>query len=119
MRQGAGQAQALEGGLGVESQDLGRETAGIEPQQDRDQPTDDVGVGIASEHQPPVRRTTRNQPHLARATANLVGVRAFLLSQRLERAPEFDDVAIAFFPIPRIVSRAQHVELVSQLVQFV
>jgi len=39
------------------------------------------------------------EPDLADATADLVGVVARALAQRLERAAELDDVAIAVLPV--------------------
>src|SRR6185369_14060991 len=102
-RQMLAQAQTVEYRDRVGRKDFARRPAGIEREQDRDQAAHDVGVTVADELDlraggavwPDVAR----EPDLAGAALNLVGVGALRLRQRLERAAEFDHIAVAIVPI--------------------
>ena len=77
--------------------------AGIEREQDRDQPAHDMGVAVAGEGQHRARRAVRldrgRKPHLAGAALHLVGVAARGLRQRRQRAAKLDQIAIAVVPL--------------------
>ena len=82
--------------------DVAGVAAGVEGDQERDQPAHDVGVALAAhaENGSVLRRFGAGlEPDLARAAANLVGLRPRRVGQRLHHAAEFDDVAVALVPI--------------------
>jgi hypothetical protein len=95
------EAHAAENGFRVGLGDFARRLAGIEGEQDGDEPTHDVRVAIApeSEHRLAVPRGLLDQPDLARAAAHLVFVVVLGRRQRRERLAELDDIAIAVLPI--------------------
>src|SRR5665213_1965808 len=102
-RQMLAEAEFVEHRYGVGIEDLPRGVAGIQRQQDRDQPAHDMGVAVAEIVQerliggaavePP------GQPDLAGAALHLVGLRMLGFGHRVERAAEFDDVPVAVVPI--------------------
>jgi hypothetical protein len=97
------EAQFAEQGPGVGRQDFARRMVGIQRQRDGDQAAHQMGIAVA----PIMKRSfaagarllLKLEPDLADAAANLVGVVMGGLAQRFERAAEFEDIAIAVFPI--------------------
>ena len=88
---------------GVGGQDLARALAGIEREEDRDQPAHDVGVAVALEGQRravgAVRLHVGHQPDLAGAAAHLVGLGVRRLGERRQVASELDHIAVAIVPL--------------------
>ncbi len=87
----------------VFGKDRFRLAIGIQRESDRDQTAHQMGIAVAEEmkHRAPVGAGARFalDPDLADATAHLgrLVVRGF--GQRFERLAEFEDVAVAIFPI--------------------
>jgi hypothetical protein len=98
----------------IEPCNFGGGLAGIGGKHDRDQPADDMGVGIAFEsHQRIVGIAIRmgNEPDLAGAAHHLVFGDLLVVRQIRQRLAEFDHIAIAVFPI------IQEGEVVDDLVE--
>lgn len=95
------EAERAENGLGIGRKDLRSRPAGIERQQDRDQTSNDMGVGIPKECQFGVVTiaSPRMQPHLADTTRNLVCIVAGILGIGSKIAAEFYHVAVSLLPV--------------------
>ena len=93
------------------AENLGGSAATVESDQNGDQPTNDVRVGVAAIDEPPVFAALGDQPHLTGAAAHPGGLGAFGLGKRGEIAAEVDDVAVALLPV------AEQVEGVGELVE--
>src|SRR5258706_450980 len=92
----------LEHGKRVGCQDLLRCAAGIQRQQDRDQAAHDMRVAIAEIVEvrfAAIAVDLLGEPDLAGAAVDLVGGGVLGLRHRIQRAAEFDDVAVAVVPL--------------------
>lgn len=108
MRQRTRESKSREGLCRIEPCDLIRRMTRIQPQQDSDQPSDDVGVGIASKRQHTLWLCLGHQPDLAGAASDLVAFRPLRIGKRIKIAPQFDHIAVALFPI------AKHLEFIDE-----
>src|ERR1051325_2007618 len=97
------QAKLVEQRDCVALEDLARVFAGVEGEQDGDEPAYDVGVAVACEGEHRSARAVRldagREPHLAGAALHLIGLGARGLGQRRKLAAEFDYVTVAVVPI--------------------
>jgi len=97
------EAQFTKQRLSVGRQDFTSGAVGIERKRNGDKAAHQMGIAVPPimEHPLAVRALAvdKLQPHLADATANLVRIVMGGLAQGLERAAEFEDIAIAVFPI--------------------
>src|SRR5262249_18702080 len=96
------EAEFLEYGERVGRKNFLRRAAGKKRQHDRDQAAHDMGVAVAAiidARLAVVSIDAFGQPHLADAALHLVLRRMLLLRQWLQRATEFDDIAVAVIPL--------------------
>ena len=96
------EAEFAERRQGVRGDDLLGRAVGEKRDRDRDQPAHEMRIAVAAKVQNRLAGRVPTgvafEPNLADAAANLVGVVVRGLAQRLERAAELDDVAIAVLP---------------------
>ncbi len=75
----------------------------VQRERDRNQAADEVRIAVAAKMKDRpailVRSRLALDPNLAHAASNLVGVVVRAFGQRLQRATEFDHIAVAIFPI--------------------
>ena len=89
-----------------------RGTPGIKPGHQRDKALDDMGIAVATDHKAPAF-ILQNEPDLADASLDLVGVAILGRLERVEALAELDEIAVALFPI------VEEVELVNEGVDIV
>ncbi len=97
------EAEFAECRQGVRGDDLPGRAVGEKRDRDRDQPAHQMRIAVAAKMQDRlagrVAAALAFEPNLADAAANLVGVAMRGRAQRLERAAEFDDIAITVLPV--------------------
>ena len=97
------QAEFTERRKGVDAEDLLGRPVGKKRDRDRHEPAHEMQIAVAAKVQNRlagrVPTSFAFEPNLADAAANLVGVVVRGLAQRLERAAQLDDVAIAVLPL--------------------
>ena len=97
------QAEFGEGRAGVFIDDRLGLAVGKQRQRDGDEAAHQMRVAVAAEMQNRlaggVDARLADDPHLTDATQHFAGVVMLLGAQRFERAAEFEDVAVAVFPI--------------------
>jgi hypothetical protein len=97
------ESQFAERRQGVRRENLVRGTVRVERERDRHQAANEMRITVAAKvkDRPAVCICPRLalDPNLAHAASNLVGIVVSDFGQRLERAPEFDHIAVALFPV--------------------
>src|SRR5947209_17193038 len=97
------EAEPLENRRRFGGDDLVRRPVGIKRQGQRDEAAHDMRVAVAAEMQDGLALRLagdlRLEPDLACAALHLVGRTMRLFGQRLERAAELDQIAVAVFPL--------------------